>query len=163
MGSSHSFGNTRRIVNEFLLNAPNAALIDLNDYSFSYYDYDFKNASDDLRGLIENILEYETVIFATPIYWYTMSAQLKTFLDRLSDILTDENKAIGRRLRGKKMAVISCGKDDELFDGFTMPFKQTANYLGMVYLGHSHGWVESDLSISERIRTELKEFAEAIN
>ncbi|MEO8774387.1 MAG: hypothetical protein ABI371_08700 [Gelidibacter sp.] len=92
-----------------------------------------------------------------------MKAQLKTFFDRLSDFLTDEKRDIGRRFRDKQMAVISCGTDDQLFDGFTMPFKETANYLEMIFLGHCHGWVENELSISDKIKTELKEFEKIMN
>lgn len=134
----------------------------MNNYLFSYYDYEFKNDSDDFHGLIIQILEYETIVFATPIYWYTMSAQLKTFFDRLSDILMDDKKEIRRRFIGKQMAVISCGCDDELFDGFAMPFKQTANYLGMAYLGHVHAWIEADLAVSENVKNDLKKFAKSI-
>ena len=69
LGSSHSFENIRRIVKEFLSINSNADLIDLNDYSFSYFDYEFKKALDDFNGLIAKILEYETIIFAIPTYW----------------------------------------------------------------------------------------------
>lgn len=163
MGSSRSFGNTRRVVDEFLSINSNADLIDLNHYVFSYYDYEFRNASDDFDNLLKSILEYDIMVFATPIYWYTMSAQLKTFFDRISDFLTDENKDIGRRFRGKNMAVISCGRDDELFEGFIMPFKETANYLGMVYRDHLHVWIENDLSISVNTHNKIKEFVRSIN
>lgn len=162
LASSHSFGNTRKIVDEFLLINSEADLIDLNDYSFSYFDYEFKNASDDFHSLIAVVLEFDTVIFATPIYWYTMSAQLKTFFDRLSDFLYDGKKKIGRRFRGMNMATISCGRDDELFDGFAMPFKETAKYLGMNYIGHLHTWLENDLYVSDNMKNELKEFLKII-
>ena len=40
MGSSSSFGNTRRIVDKFCLVNANTTIIELNYYSFSYYDYE---------------------------------------------------------------------------------------------------------------------------
>ena len=101
-------------------------------------------------------LEYDTIIFATPIYWYTMSAQLKTFFDRISDLLHAKNKQIGRQLRGKQMAIISCGSDDEIFNGFEMPFCESANYLGMKYLRHIHTWIEDKNFISEEVLQRLK-------
>ena len=54
------------------------------------------------------MVQYEQIIFATPIYWYAMSAQLKTFFDRMTDLLTI-HKPLGRQLRkGKKMFLIAC-------------------------------------------------------
>lgn len=158
LGSSRSFGNTRIVIDEMLLIDSDIDLIDLNDYTFSYYDYELKNASDDFYALAKEILNYQTIIFATPIYWYTMSAQLKTFFDRLSDLLNADKKKVGRQFREKNMAVLSCGSDDELFDGFAMPFEQTAIYLGMNYRGHQHTWIEEKALISKKIKSDLELF-----
>lgn len=155
-GSSRSFGNTKKVIDALLLLKSDIDVIDLNDYEIGYYDYDFKNANDDFFNVMMEALGYETIIFATPIYWYTMSAQLKTFFDRISDLLHGENKHIGRQLRSKQMAVISCGSDDEIFNGFEMPFRESANYLGMKYLRHIHTWLENDNSISDVVKVKLK-------
>lgn len=157
LGSSRSFGNTRKIVDEMLQIDSDINLIDLNDYKFSYFDYEFQNASDDFYPLVKQILNYESIVFATPIYWYTMSAQLKTFFDRLSDFLYEDKKILGRQFRGKNMGVLSCGSDQTLFDGFTMPFEQTANYLEMNYKGHLHTWIDT-AGISDKTRTDLELF-----
>ena len=84
----------------------NFELIDLNDFDISYYDYDHKNRQDDFLPLMKKLIErYKTLVFATPVYWYTMSAVMKTFFDRISDLLTIE-KDLGRQLRGKNMVLI---------------------------------------------------------
>lgn len=60
--------------------------------------------NDDYLNLMKQILEkYETLILATPVYWYSMSGIMKVFFDRLTDLLTIE-KELGRKLRGKKIA-----------------------------------------------------------
>lgn len=92
MGSSRSNGNTKSVVDYLMSLNYNIQLIDLNQYKISYYDYDLKNAEDDFMNLIPKVLEFDTIVFATPIYWYTMSAQMKTFFDRISDLLKGENK-----------------------------------------------------------------------
>jgi len=157
IGSSRSNGNTRTIVDELVSLSPDIDIVDLNNYNIGYYHYDFKNKNDDFLDLFLKILEYDTIIFATPIYWYTMSAQIKTFLDRISDVLHGDKKVYGRKLRGKNLATISCGSDNEIFDGFTMPFVQTANYLGMNYLGHVHTWLDQDIIPSDFVRKKIKE------
>ncbi len=151
-------GNTRVIVDYYMNINKDTTLFDLNNYQIGYYDYDFKNATDDFMDLYINLLEYDTLIFATPIYWYTMSAQMKTFFDRISDMLHGENKPLGRLLRGKNMAAISCGSDSKIFEGFDMPFRESANYLGMYYEGHIHTWLEANGSISNQVKNIIKTF-----
>ncbi|MEZ4804274.1 MAG: NAD(P)H-dependent oxidoreductase [Bacteroidia bacterium] len=72
-----------------------------------------------------------------PVYWYAMSGIMKVFFDRLSDLLTIE-KDLGRQLRGKNMAVVSVSNGNNLGDAFWLPFKSTAEYLGMHYIGDLH-------------------------
>jgi hypothetical protein len=70
-----------------------------------------------------------------------MSAVMKTFFDRISDLLKIR-KDLGRKLRGKSMALVSCSGDNDLVNGFEMPFVESAAYLGMRYLGAYHSWLE---------------------
>ncbi len=86
---------------------------------------------------------YDTIIFATPVYWYSMSGILKVFFDRISDLLRI-HKDTGRALRGKNMAMVSCSNHDDLVDGFSTPFKESSNYLEMNYLGDIHTFIEND-------------------
>jgi multimeric flavodoxin WrbA len=137
LGSSRKNGNTTKIVDEISKDT-GIDVIDLSDYSISYYDYESKNKEDDFLPLIRRILEqYDTLIFATPIYWYNMSGIMKVFFDRFSDLIRIE-KETGRKLRGKKIGVISNSHDNEIEDSFYIPFKKSADYLGMEYLGHAH-------------------------
>lgn len=137
LGSSRKNGNTTRIVDEISKDT-GIDVIDLSDYNISYYDYESKNREDDFLPLIRRILEeYDTLIFATPIYWYNMSGIMKVFFDRFSDLIRIE-KETGRKLRGKKIGVISNSHDNEIEDSFYIPFKKSADYLGMEYLGHAH-------------------------
>ena len=150
-GSSRSKGNTNKIINH-ITGSTNYDVIDLYDKNINHFDYGFNNKNDDFIPLIKNVLEkYDTIIFATPVYWYSMSGILKVFFDRLSDLLYVE-KDLGRKLRGKNMAMISCGSGPDLKDEFSMPFIESANYLGMHYLGNVHTWLENDTEISEEVK-----------
>lgn len=139
LGSSRKNGNTTKIV-DAVASQKNVEVINLSDYHFSYYDYENKNINDDFLPLMKEIIEkYDTLIFATPIYWYSMSGIMKVFFDRFSDLIRIE-KDWGRKLRGKKMAVISNSHDseNELDYNFYIPFVKSAEYLGMQYLGSKH-------------------------
>jgi len=162
MGSARSEGNTRKII-EAIIDKTNADFIDLNAYKISYFDYEHRNKNDDFVEIATKMVDYEQIVFATPVYWYAMSAQLKTFFDRLSDLLTIR-KPLGRQLRGsKKMYSIACSSDAVAYKGFTMPFKNTAEYLGMEYGGHLHSWFdeEKDL-IPERVLQDIDLFCEKL-
>ena len=160
LGSSNSQGDTYKIVS-FLNTNFNIPIIDLGTKNISEFDYEHKNRGDDFIGLMKEITNnFDTIILATPIYWYTMSAKMKIFLDRFSDLLKIQ-KPVGRKLRGMNMAVVSCGSDKELKEGFHMPFKETANYLGMNYVGDVHTWVSENF-IEENVRDEIRTFAEKI-
>lgn len=156
IGSSRNDGDTRKLVDE-IVNLSNFDTIDLNEYNFSYYDYEHKNKGDDYLVLMRKLLEeYDTFLFATPVYWYAMSGIMKVFFDRITDLL-DNEKELGRKLREKKMAVITCSIGNNLGDNFWLPFIETANYLGMNYLGHLH-------TITDQIdQAELKKFIQGIN
>ena len=157
-GSSNSLGNTHKIIS--YLNKDNVFdVIDLKTKNIGAFEYDFSNADDNFLPLMEEIIaKYDTIIFATPVYWYAMSGTLKHFFDRMSDLL-HHKKDLGRQLRGKKMAMISNSGEDDLKNGFTMPFIESAKYLGMDYLGDTHTWFSGD-EIAEEAKVRIDAFRE---
>ena len=142
LGSSRSAGNTGKAAN-YVSKLLDLEMIDLNKRKIGHFDYEFRNRDDDFLPVIKEALNYPTIIFATPVYWYSMSGKMKAFFDRFTDLLRVE-KEMGRALRGKNMAMISCGSDPNLPEGFTMPFSETAGYLGMNYVGDVHVWAEGE-------------------
>ncbi|WP_452224875.1 flavodoxin family protein [Lacinutrix chionoecetis] len=155
-GSARSNGDTSKIV-AYLKKETGFDVVDLNTKNIGHFDYEFKNGFDDFNVLFKSIVtNYNEIIFVTPIYWYSMSGLMKVFFDRISDFLKTE-KDYGRQLRGMEMASISVSNDNRFYDGFEMPFKNSAVYLGMTYNGHLHTWVE-DEEVSASIKKSIKEF-----
>ncbi len=155
-GSSRSKGNTYQVVS-YIQQGTGFDIIDLCTKNIHGYDYNYKHADDDFLPLIrEVVLKYDVILFATPIYWYTMSGVMKNFFDRITDCIKIE-KETGKKLRGKTMGVISCGSDADRKDGFEMPFRESAKYLGMKYLGGVHTWLE-DGDIAQIAKDSLDEF-----
>lgn len=134
LGSSNSFGKTRKAVLEVIENQ-SIVIIDLASLDIKPYDYAYQNKDDNYLSLMEKIVEYDPIVLATPVYWYTMSATMKIFIDRITDLL-DIRKDLGQKLRGKKLFVIA-SFDTSLPKGFEDAFEQTCEYLGMKYLGTS--------------------------
>lgn len=156
LGSSRSKGDTFEMAN-YVANKTGFPLIDLKQKKIAEFDYNNEYESDDdFMPLIRTIAdEYDTIIFASPVYWYSMSGIMKTFFDRLSDIIRYE-KDTGRKFRGKSMSVISCSGPD-LVDGYYMPYRESANYLGINYKAEVHSWM-TEGEISKEVKGKLDQF-----
>ncbi|MGC6430773.1 MAG: flavodoxin family protein [Jejuia sp.] len=162
--SSRSDGDTSKVV-QYVASKYDIYVINLKTKSIGHYDYDYNNEDDDFLELITEIIKkYDILIFATPVYWYSMSGILKVFFDRISDLLRI-HKDTGRKLRGKRMAMISISNHDDLKEGFTMPFMESANYLGMNYIGDTHAYVangELDTEVINRLKTLMEKVRKTI-
>ena len=150
MGSSNSTGNTYGICKS-IVDRHNFKFQDLNELVIMPYDYDHENRDDDFLGFMRHVVKsYDTIILATPVYWYSMSGILKNFLDRFTDLLTIE-KDMGRQLRGKSLFAISVSNSDDCPEEFPMPFHRSAEYLGMEWKGYAHFPVSENAICNERL------------
>ncbi|WP_205501994.1 flavodoxin family protein [Rufibacter psychrotolerans] len=147
LASARPDSDTRRLVEKVFQETPHQ-ILDLREHTISPYSYENEYpAQDDFLAVINRVLQYQVLVLATPVYWYAMSGLLKTFFDRLTDLVT-VHKPLGRKLKGKALFLLAVGADAELPDGFEVPFKLTAKYLGMAYgrsLYASTEEVETDL------------------
>jgi len=159
--SANSNGNTRKLM-EWISHELDIKVIDLNDKNISSYDYEHKNINDDFMSVMNEILEYEKVIFATPIYWYSMSAQMKSFIDRTTDFLQLEAfKHVGRKLRNKTSYVVCTSASEEADSDFLSVFEKTFGYLGINYKGYIHANC-SDGYIAERYTSDVDKFIKLV-
>ena len=138
IGSSRRNGNTGQLI-DLIAKELCIEVIDLNSKNISSFDYEHKNIDDDFLSLMDHLLKYDNIIFASPVYWYSMSAQMKVFVDRLSDFLSiEELKIKGRQLRGKSAYVVSTSISETIDDSFLDSFVNTFEYLGIKYGGCIH-------------------------
>ena len=108
---------------------------------------------DDMQPLYGKIKESQGIIFATPVYWFNMSAQMKLFIDRT--YATREGNLYA--LTGKDVAVILTYEDKDVFASgginalrsFQDIFKYvSANLVGAVYgTANKQGEVQSNESL----------------
>lgn len=135
VGSARGDGNTAAAV--LHLSQQLGARVDIADLStltVGPFDYSRHDDRDDFRSAIEMMLANEHIVFATPVYWYSMSGPMKRFFDRLTDLLADpDDRKIGRALAGRNVWLLATGTDDSLPPGFHEPFALTAAYFGMVW------------------------------
>lgn len=70
---------------------------------------------DDMNGLYSTFNQADVLVFATPVYFYAVCGQLKTFLDRLVPLFAMEDNKF------KEVYLLSTAAEDEktTFDGAT--------------------------------------------
>jgi len=134
LGSAHKHGDTHQLVEAVFQN--NAYdLIDLLDWPVAPYSYEETHPKTDaFLLLVQQLLQHQRIVLATPVYWYSMSGPLKLFFDRLTD-LTASHKALGRQLAGRRIFLLASGSDPALPTGFEVPFQLTAAYFNMTFAG----------------------------
>ena len=157
LGSARRDGHTRKMV-ETLASQTGMRVVDLNDFDIGYFEYDNYDRGDDFLELIESLMDHHLLVFATPVYWYNMSAIMKNFFDRITDLLR-VHKETGRKFRSKSMALLSCSATPGPDPDFARPFRKTAEYLGMDFLGHLATWTFSEDDIPEEVESSITSFA----
>jgi len=160
LGSARPDGETRRAVD--LAFPPGATeLVVLPNFAIGGYDYQHFNVNDAFGGIAQKMAEADRIVFATPVYWYAMSAPLKIFFDRLDD-MTENLKALGKSLRGKSVWVIATGTENVLPEGFEVPFARTAGYFSMRYRGCAYLYTGTDRARREDGEVALVRFGESV-
>lgn len=78
--SPNKDGATNRIAEELLKNKEYTKM-QMSDYDVSQYEAVRDN--DQIKDMLNIIKDYDTLVIGTPVYFYTVSGILKTFIDRL--------------------------------------------------------------------------------
>lgn len=142
--SARRHGNTGRLMDRVARDVP-VEVVDLAALRIAPYDYEHRHRDDDFEPLLERVLGHRQVIFASPVYWYSCSGPMKTFLDRITDCLDlPDLLDQGRRLRGKTGHVLCTSICDEVAPSFIASFRETFAYLGMNYGACLHANCEPD-------------------
>jgi multimeric flavodoxin WrbA len=146
-GSPRKDGNTRALTDAFAEalkghSQTDVRLLYLNDMNLrpcqGCYACSAKGVckiNDDMRDIGKYVTESDLVVYATPVYWWAPSAQLKLVMDRSVMFL---DKEFNSRTKGKKaVTLMTCADSDPgtcvpALDIFTRTFRE----LGMEYAGH---------------------------
>lgn len=86
----------------------------------------------DFDVIASSILESDAIVFTTPVYWYSIPAQLKGIVDCLFSLVVG-----GKDIAGKKWGLISCCEEQDMtvFDGVCKPLKRTAALMKWDFVG----------------------------
>ncbi len=82
---------------------------------------------DDMDGIRQDILNADMLVFATPLYYFGMSAQLKTCLDRCCAI----NKQITEKHMKSALIVSAWNDDSWTMDAIESHYKTLCRYMNL--------------------------------
>jgi multimeric flavodoxin WrbA len=94
--------------------------------------------------LHDNVLTADAVIFATPLYWYGMSGQLKTFFDRIFCYIAASNPnsaAVIEHLCHKRIALVLSSEESYVGAplGVLHQLQEYSRYTHSTFVGVVHG------------------------
>ena len=76
---------------------------------------------DDFNTIAPAILEADAIVFTTPVYWYSIPAQIKGVIDRIFSLVVG-----GKDIAGKECALIVCCEEEDMsvMDGVRIPMER---------------------------------------
>ncbi len=82
---------------------------------------------DDVNEIRQKILEADMMVFVTPLYYYGMSAQLKTLIDRFCAF----NSSINRKNMKSALLTVAWNNDSWTFDSLESHYDTLVRYLNL--------------------------------
>lgn len=91
---------------------------------------------DDVEEIRKKILEADMLVFATPLYYYGMSAQLKILIDRFCAF----NSSIQRKGMKSALLTVAWNSDSWTFEALEAHYKTLVRYLNLTDMGMVLGY-----------------------
>ena len=99
---------------------------------------------DDMQDLYPLIREADAIVYASPIYWFTITAQLKEFMDRCYALGSNTSTVEEHGLAGKRTGVVLTYGGDDPYDSGAINairmFQDAFNYVPSEMVGLVYGY-----------------------
>lgn len=107
---------------------------------------------DDMAEIMDKMVNADVIVFATPVYFYTMDAQLKTLIDRTVPRYTEMvNKEVYYILTAADTNAANLEKTVESIRGFTLDCLDRAVEKGILY--GTGVWDKGEVQSSAHMKT----------
>lgn len=145
-GSSRTDGNTELLAQRVTAGLPATHVVLRERHIEAIVDkrHDpagFHPVADDHDAIIQQVIDHDILIFATPLYWYGMSGVMKDFVDRWSQSSRDPRFDFKGAMRTKQAWVLVTGGSDARFKGLPLilQFKHIFDFVGTEFAGYIIG------------------------
>lgn len=81
---------------------------------------------DDFNIIASHIIDADAIVYAMPVYWYSIPAQIKSVIDKVFSFCVAQ-----KDISGKKMGLICCCEEHDVsvMDGVRVPMERSAALL----------------------------------
>jgi multimeric flavodoxin WrbA len=104
---------------------------------------------DDMQDLYPKILDADAIVIASPVYWFTVSAQTKLFMDRCYALVQGD----GYLLKGKQYGIVMTYGDSDPFNSGAVnalrTFQDGIRYVGAEIVGMVYGCADAEGEIAD--------------
>ena len=122
--------------------------------------------NDDAIDIMEQMISSDVVLFASPIYFWGFSAQIKVLIDRSYSLVTNYHKPAHTSLmKGKRIGLLATGADpyEQNAEGMFTAFDRIVDFLlarksGELYVGECSVPAE----LSEEVKDKALELAHSL-
>lgn len=149
-GSPKKDGNTQALINEFVKGARSkGAHTEVVHAAFLKYKANGCTScracqksdkyecviNDEAKPVLKKMADMDIIVMATPLYFFSASAQLKLIFDRMFSLYKWSNDAdtMDTPLKGKELILIGSAYERTGMDTLEAPFRITAEYSGMKF------------------------------
>jgi multimeric flavodoxin WrbA len=105
---------------------------------------------DDMQALYPKLIEADVIVLAFPIYFFTINAQMKLFLDRWYALENEQ----GYLIRDKQLALVFVYGDTDLYTSGGInaihTFEALSRYIGIEIAGIVHGTAEKQGDVEKQ-------------
>ena len=113
-------------------------------------NYDGCIVEDDMQTLYPKLVDADVIVLAFPIYWFTINAQMKLFIDRWYALSRPE----GYLLHGKKLVLAFVYGDTDLYTSGGInaihTFESLVRYIGMEIAGMVYGSADKEGEVEQQ-------------
>jgi multimeric flavodoxin WrbA len=147
LASTRSCGNTEALARQAAAQLPpevEQRWLRLDDLALPLFrdirhdgDGRYPTPGGDEKLLLDATLAATDLVIASPVYWYSVSASAKLYLDHWAGWLRVPGADFKARMRGKSMWAVGAhtSKDEAAIEPFQGTLRLSAEYLGMRWQG----------------------------
>lgn len=157
--SANKQGNTAKTI-EHVIQYHSSEIVDIDRLTITPYNYQNSYPVDDFYPLVDKILAADNIVFASPVYWYSVTAPMKALIDRLTELLDVANlKPKARALENKRGFLLTSSGKAQICPVFLGLFQGLFEYFNIEFCATLHAACHEGYSISEQ---ELQHFTNAL-
>lgn len=152
LGSARSGGNTELLARHAAKSLPDDVTrnwLSLNEHPLPAFEdirhevgRRYEIATESASMLLNATLSATDLVIASPVYWYSVSASVKLYLDHWSGWMRVEGVEFRERMAGKRMWVVTALSDDDFSAARPLieTLRMSAEYMKMTFPGALIGY-----------------------